>query len=270
MQAALLSNRGVVRVSGPDAAGWLQGLITNDVGLADDENACFAAMLTPQGKILFDFLIHRRNDDFLLDCAADQAAALARRLSMYRLRAKVEVADASGEFAVYAVWETASAPAPDARRDPRHSELGWRVLAAKSGAPIKTNAGKADFAAHRICLGVPEGGSDFAFGEHFPHDVNMDEIHGVDFKKGCYVGQEVVSRVQHRGAARKRIRKLQFADAAPPAGADIIAGDVQLGTVTAVSGSTGLGLIRIDRAAEAATAGSQTVASGEPVVIDLD
>ncbi|MGE3244783.1 MAG: folate-binding protein YgfZ [Beijerinckiaceae bacterium] len=266
MQAALLEHRGVVRITGEDAADWLQGLITNDIARADGENACFAAFLSPQGKILFDFLIHRRGDLFLLDCAAGQAAALAKRLAMYRLRAKVQVELETGA-AVLALWDTASRPHPQALRDPRDPLLGWRLAgeAAALAELFPERVPATDYDAHRIAAGVPEGGTDFAWGDIFPHDANMDEMNGVDFKKGCYVGQEVVSRVQHRGSARKRFRKLHFGGETPAPGTEIMAGETSIGSVTSVCGFRGLGLIRIDRAAE----GGDFMAGGAIVGIAL-
>lgn len=269
MQVAKLTNRGVVRVSGADAADWLQDLITNDIARADEASACFAALLTPQGKVLFDFLLQRRGEDFLLDCAANHAGALAKRLSMYRLRAKVSISDSSAEFAVFAVWDSTGQPAIDARRDPRHPELGWRIISDPDNPGVDTNSSLDAYSVFRIGLGVPEGGSDFSYGELFPHDVNMDELHGVDFRKGCYVGQEVVSRVHHRGTARKRVRKLLLPSPAPAPGTDILAGETTIGQVIAVAGNTGLGLVRIDRVAESLEAGAATRAGGGAVDIKL-
>lgn len=275
MKTALLGSRGVLRVSGPDAAEWLQGLITNDIARANGENACFAALLSPQGKILFDFLISRREEGdsalYYIDCAGDQVAALAKRMSMYRLRAKVEVADLSDSLGIMAIWDIEGSPSPEARRDPRHPALGWRLVGPRSGIALELppQNSEQDYQALRIAAGVPEGGADFTWGDAFPHDANMDELNGVDFRKGCYIGQEVVSRVQHRGSARKRFRRLSF-DGTPPAeGATITAGDIQLGTVTSICGDSGLGQIRIDRAAEAAgsAAAAAVVADSRPVRI---
>jgi folate-binding protein YgfZ len=273
MKTALLGSRGVLQISGPDAAEWLQGLVTNDIARADGENACFAALLSPQGKILFDFLISRREEDdsivYFIDCAREQAPALAKRMSMYRLRAKVEVADLSDSLGIVAIWDVETRPAPEARRDPRNPALGWRLVGPRSEIALEfpPQSNEQDFHAMRIAAGVPEGGIDFAWGDAFPHDANMDELNGVDFRKGCYIGQEVVSRVQHRGTARKRFRKLTFDGAAPPEGSAITAGDTQLGTITSTSGDRGLGQIRIDRAAEAAEAGTCISADGRPIVI---
>ncbi|MDP4594540.1 MAG: folate-binding protein [Beijerinckiaceae bacterium] len=261
MKAALLEARGAILVDGPDAAEWLQGLITNDIAKADADKACFAALLSPQGKILFDFLIHRRSSpdgyEFIIDCAASQCPALAKRLAMYRLRSKVGVRDMSATIGIMAFWDIDESPAAAARRDPRHRGLGWRIAGERStiAHDLPPNASAENYAAMRISCGIPEGGTDFAWGETFPHDVDMDELDGVDFKKGCYVGQEVVSRVQHRGSARKRIRMLEFESGAVAVGTSITAGDMDLGIVTSVAGQTGLGMVRLDRLSEALSDG---------------
>ena len=273
MKSALLDGRGAVLIEGADAAEWLQGLITNDIAKANGDTICFAALLSPQGKILFDFLIHRRSgadgDEFVIDCAADQSAALTKRLAMYRLRAQVSVTDISSTTGIMAVWATDERPAPNARHDTRHRALGWRLAGGQAGIikELPPNASAEEYAALRIGCGVPEGGTDYAWGDIFPHDVDMDELDGVDFKKGCYVGQEVVSRVQHRGSARKRIRPIQFAAGAVEAGAAITAGDTDLGMVTSVAGATGLGMVRIDRLAEALANGLEPVAGDANVTI---
>ncbi len=267
MKTALLTSRGVVRITGADAQDWLQGLITNDIARADASQACFAALLSPQGKILFDFLVHRRDKTFLLDCAADQAAALARRLGMYRLRAKVE-ATQEADFGVAAIWDTDTRPHPLALRDPRHPGLGWRVLDDQAALSrlVAPGAGESEYAAHRIALGIPEGGMDFSWNDIFPHDADMDELGGVDFKKGCYVGQEVVSRVQHRGTARKRFRPVTFPAQTPAQGTDILAGENLVGTIATISGQAGLALFRIDRLMEALEAGHSLEAGGHAVL----
>lgn len=255
MPAALLSNRAIVSVSGPDARAFLQNLVTCDVETLTTGEAAFGALLTPQGKILFDFLVVCAGDEkFLLDTAADTAPALLKRLSMYKLRAKVAVE--LTDRRVVAAWDEAAPPAGLSYRDPRDQRLGSRVV---DGAP---DAG--DFAAydaHRIALGIPQGGADFAWGDAFPHEVNMDLLHGVSFVKGCYVGQEVVSRMQHRGTNRRRILPATFDGPAPAAGAEIRAGDTLIGTFGSASGGHGLAAVRIDRLADAQAAG-ETIAAG--------
>lgn len=254
-----LGDRGVVGVSGVDAPEFLQGLLTNDVLALANGRARYAALLSPQGKILFDFLLVRARSGFYLDCAADQAQALAKRLGFYRLRAKVVIEDLS---ATHGIASGLPLPLPPGGyADPRHADLGWRMIALLADLPEAGDM--APYEARRIALGVPKGGVDFAFGDTFPHEANLDRLHGVDFKKGCYVGQEVVSRVEHRGLARKRIVRLLYDGEAPALGAAVTAGDVALGMMGSSAAGHGLAMLRLDRLAEAA--GVSVVAGGVDV-----
>lgn len=266
MTAAIaeLVDRGVVSVTGPDATGFLQGLVTSDVERLRPGEAGYGALLTPQGKILFDFLIVRRDDGFLLDTRRATAPALAKRLGFYKLRAKVDIADRSESLAVLVAWGDGLPAMPGAAADdPRLPGLGRRTIVAAeeaTGILAAAGSGRSDAAAwhaHRIALGVPEGDVDFPYGDSFPHDADMDDLAGVDFAKGCYVGQEVVSRMKHRGTARRRIIPVTGvgADALPPAGTEIVAGGKALGTLGSSAGSQGLALVRIDRVREALDAG---------------
>lgn len=265
LKGAILSDRGVVRVGGTEAETFLQGLVTADVAGLTPGEARFAALLTPQGKILFDFLILRGDDAFLLDCRAEALAELIKRLLFYRLRAKVDIADESAARAVLALWggEAGERFFPD----PRHKALGRRAIVARGAAERalkEAGAGIVPLAAyhgHRIGLGIPEGGVDFPFGETFPHEAGMDRLAGVSFTKGCFVGQEVVSRMQHRGTTRSRIVPVQI-DGSPPPGAEIRAGDKALGTLGSVHGGRGLALLRLDRVEAARKAGQAVLAGG--------
>lgn len=264
---AILGSRGILRIAGPDAREWLQGLVTNDVehlGMqAGPYEARFAALLSPQGKILFDFFVAPDADGLLLDCAADQAQALARRLAMYKLRSRIEIADLGGSLAVAAIWGEGEPPAFAQGRifaDPRTPAMGWRMIAPPSGLEVLGNNGEAAYEAHRIACAIPRGGLDFAWGDAFPHEANMDRLHGIDFRKGCYVGQEVVSRVEHRGLARKRIVGVRLDGPAPEIGAEIHAGEIAIGAMGSSAGEvgsawTGLAMLRLDRAQEARAAG---------------
>lgn len=267
--------RGVLRVSGENASGWLQGLVTNDVEAIPAGEARFAALLTPQGKIIADFLVTPDGDGLLLDCAADQAGPLAKRLAMYRLRAPIEIADLSGSLAIAAFWDGEPPAASKGRifADPRHERLGWRVIAPPdeldrlADDPAVTRASEDEWRAHRIACGAPQGGVDFPWGDTFPHEANMDRLGGLDFHKGCYVGQEVVSRVQHRGLARKRVTQVRIAGAAPPPGAEILAGEITVGTMGSSAGEEGLAMLRLDRAEEAIAAGHALTASGAGIFL---
>jgi folate-binding protein YgfZ len=250
-----LDDRGVVRVAGADAAHFLQNLVTNDVDGLEIGALRFAALLTPQGKILFDFLIHRRGEqEFWLDVAAAKAAELAKRLAIYRLRANIEISDESERLAV-TVGQEAGSP------DPR-APLGARRIVPRAEAPPADAAALAAYEARRIAAGVPEGSKDFAYGDAFPHDVNMDLLNGVDFKKGCYVGQEVVSRMRHRGEIRRRAVRVVADEAPLESGASIVDGELPVGVVGTVAGGEALAVIRVDRAEEAERAGRPLTAAG--------
>ena len=266
MGTAFLAERGIVEVEGPDARALLHRLVTSDVaGLRRGETR-YAALLSPQGKITFDFLIvdgtgEAGPDRFLLDVPAAQAGDLARKLSLYRLRADVRIVDRSAELGVTAHWPDGPGP-----RDPRHPDLGTRAVGARAAADADAASA---YDAHRIALGVPDGGRDFAYGDAFPHDANLDRLGGVDFAKGCYVGQEVVSRVHHRGTARKRIVPVRFDGRAPAPGAEITVGETAIGTMGTSSGEVGLATVRTDRAADAAALGAPAIADGVHVALAL-
>ena len=265
MPVALLPDRVLVTVVGPDATTLLQGVLTCNVETLQPGEARLGALLTPQGKILFDFLVSRIPDGFRLDVQADKAADLAKRLTLYRLRAQATIA-ADPTVAVAAVWAGAVPPAAEAVADSRAADLGARLYAA-AGA-FSTDATEADYHGHRIALGVPEGGRDYAFGDAFPHEALMDQLGGVDFRKGCYVGQEVVSRMQHRGTARTRILAAAYPDTAPQPGTEITAGGKGLGTTGTAAGTRGLALVRIDRLGDALAAGETPRAGERPVTLE--
>jgi tRNA-modifying protein YgfZ len=255
-QSAELKDRGVLRVAGEEAASFLQGLLTNDVlGLATGQ-ARYAALLSPQGKILFDFLVLRVPAEtataFLIDGPAERAGELAKRLAFYRLRAKVTIADESAALAVAAFWGAPPAAAPGGFvfADPREPRLGWRAILSLAAAAAASE-GVEDYEALRIRLGVPKGGVDFPYADAFPHDANLDLLNGLDFDKGCYVGQEVVSRMRHRGAARKRIVRLALAGPAPAPGAPVLAGEATVGALGSAAAGHALAMVRLDRIEDA-------------------
>jgi folate-binding protein YgfZ len=277
---ALLPDRGVVSVTGADAAKLLQGVITNDMDHIASQGALHAGVLSPQGKILFEFFVVPSPDGYCLETARTKAAELAERLKMYRLRADVDIKDASADYTVAAVWgggeyaPRGDGPAPVWFADPRLPTLGHRELATLRsdwalGAEDADSATQEDYHAHRIGLGVPEGGKDYAFGDAFPHEALFDQLNGVSFKKGCYVGQEIVSRMQNRGTARRRIVPVVAEAALPASGAAITAGGVEIGTLGSVDGVRGLAPIRLDRAAEFIDKGETLRAGDIAVRIDI-
>jgi folate-binding protein YgfZ len=278
MKAALLPDRGVLRVSGDDARSFLNGLLTADIGKVLAGVARFAALLTPQGKILFDCIVTEAPAEdgggFFLDCPRVLSKAFAERLGFYKLRAKVTVENRSDVLGVLAVWDGAATTEYGlVYPDPRLPALGLRVMlppettteaAADLGATL-TDA--AAYESHRIALGVPRGGVDFIYGDAFPHDTDMDQLGGVDFDKGCYVGQEIVSRMEHRGTARSRVVSVVCDSGAPEAGAPVMAGDKQIGTMGSSAHFRGVALLRLDRAEDAIKAGIPLITGGVPIQI---
>jgi folate-binding protein YgfZ len=273
MKAAFLPDRGVVKVSGDGARDFLNGLVTTDVAALRPGQGRFGALLTPQGKIVVDFLITEAplgdGGGFLIDCPRALAQGFADKLGFYKLRAKVAVENLSDNLAVLAAWDGDLSIKPDlAFADPRDAALGWRILAPAdlvqkvADAMSATLVDSAAYEAHRIACGAPRGGLDFIYGDAFPHETNMDRLRGVDFDKGCYVGQEVVSRMQHRGTARTRTVRVMLDGPAPEPGTVILAGDKSVGTMGSAAESRGLALIRIDRAADALQAGVPLTSGG--------
>ena len=275
MPSVHLADRGVVRVSGEDAKAFLDGLVTCDLDRVSPAQPRFGALLTPQGKILFDFILFQAPPDigggYYLDALKVHAPDLAKRLGFYKLRAKVAIENLSDTLAVIAGWDTPG-PAEEAglvAGDPRLADLGWRaVVAAADAAEFAADPAEA-YHARRIALGVPEGGRDFLFGDAFPHEALMDQLQGVDFDKGCYVGQEVVSRMQHRGTARTRIVPALYEGGfAAEAGVEVTAGEKTLGKTGTGAEGRGLLMIRLDRAADAMSAGETIRAGGIPVTLE--
>jgi tRNA-modifying protein YgfZ len=273
MKSAVLPDRAVVKVAGEDARKFLNGLLTTDIGAVSPTHARYAALLTPQGKIIVDCIVVEappaEGGGFFLDCPRALAGAFVNRLNLYKLRAKVIVEDLSEILAVLVAW--GGAPAATyalSYCDPRLPELGLRVLLAPSrvdaciAALGATRAEAADYEAHRIALGVPRGGLDFSYGDAFPHEADMDQLAGVDFDKGCFIGQEVVSRIEHRGTARTRVVPVDYDGPAPETGIAVTAGDKPLGTFGSAADGHGLALLRLDRTTDALAAGLPVVAGG--------
>jgi folate-binding protein YgfZ len=276
---APLHNRGIISVTGADAAKLLQGLITNDMdALSHDGAAIHTGLLSPQGKILFDFFLVQTPTGFLIDVTKDKAADLVKRLTMYKLRADVVLRDVSANYAVYAQWGPALAlpsemPSSISVTDPRAPAMGQRILmdvasAAKTEAATTGAAGSEDaYHAHRIALGIPEGGKDYDFGDAYPHEAGFDWFGGVSFTKGCYVGQEVVARMHNKTVVRKRVVKIAAAEPIS-SGADILLGEAPIGRIGSVDGDTGLAMVRLDRAAEARDKAITLTAGGIPITVD--
>jgi len=275
MQATLLPDRGVLRVSGDEARAFLDRLVTSSIETLEPGAARFCALLTPQGKIIVDFIVTEAAADdgggFYLDAPRALAPELARRLTFYKLRAKVTIDDLSDRLGVVAVWGT-DAKATEhglCYADPRLPALGLRaILPPETVAEAAADLGAAlavddeGYDAHRIALGIPRGGHDFIYGDVFPHETDMDQLGGVDFTKGCFVGQEVVSRMEHRGTARSRIVPIRYADASPIPGLPVVAGEKNVGALGSTAKGRGLALLRLDRVADAMAQGTPISAGG--------
>ncbi len=273
MQAVLLPERGVVKVAGEDARRFLNGLATSDIGKVTPGQARFAALLTPQGKIIVDFIVVEAAPEdgggFFLDCPRALSPALVEKLNFYKLRAKVTIEDLWQALGVLAVWPgKIDSEYGLSFADPRHAGLGTRVLlppelAAEAAEDLGATPVDADvYDAHRIALGVPRGGTDFIYGDTFPHEADMDQLAGVDFDKGCYVGQEVVSRVEHRATARSRVVPIAYDEFSPIPGIPVMAGDREVGHLGSTAKGRGLALLRLDRIADALAAGTPLTAGG--------
>ncbi|MCC6888228.1 MAG: folate-binding protein YgfZ [Hyphomicrobiales bacterium] len=283
MQAAHLPDRGIVKVAGSDSRKLLERLLTVDIDAVAAARARYAALLTPQGKIIVDFMIARpANDHYLLDCPRALAPTLVDKLNAYKLRAKVLIEDLSRTCAVLATWDGVAGNGPGAAYDdPRLPALGQRRVIATDLAPMPLQTDLAllretasqlgaelvdadAYERHRIALAIPRGGIDFIYGDAFPHEADMDQLGGVDFDKGCFVGQEVVSRMEHRGTARTRVVPVAFDGPSPEAGLPVTADRTTLGTMGSGSGAIGRGLalLRLDRLAEAMANATPITAGG--------
>jgi tRNA-modifying protein YgfZ len=273
MKAALLPDRGVVKVAGDDARNFLHGLFSADILKLAPGEARFSALLSPQGKILADFIVVAApapdGGGFLLDAPSALVKPLLDKLKIYKLRSRVIVEDLSGALGVLAAWDgNGNSAFGLSYADPRLPALGLRVMlpplrAVDAAAGLGATLVDASiYDAHRIALGIPRGGVDFSYGDAFPHETDMDQLGGVDFAKGCYVGQEVVSRMEHRGIARTRAVPVRYDGAAPQAGVAVMAGERQVGTMGSAAAGNGLALLRLDRVADALAHGDPLLAGG--------
>ena len=288
---AVLEERGVVSVGGPEAGSFLQGLISNDIERVSDERGVYAALLTPQGKFLHDFFVLRGHSGYLLDCEGPRLGDLGRRLMTYRLRADVTLADASEDFQVVALFgEESGGALGDAfglppgeggaarcaggtiMRDPRRGALGLRALL-PLGVDLSflKRAGYAqgtvaDYERHRIAHGAPDGSRDMEIGRATLMECGFDALNGVDFDKGCYVGQELTARTKHRGLVRRRLARVALDGPLPPAGTPIMAGEREVGEIRSGFDDAALAILRLERIAAAAEAGTPLIA-GETLII---
>ncbi len=245
MPSATLTSRAVVAVTGPERKDFLQGLVTNDVTRLAPGAALYAAMLTPQGKYLFDFLMIEADETIYLDVEKARTGDLVRRLTMYKLRARVEITDESDKWSVIAVWDEK----PDLAQgclvfqDPRHPDLGWRALC--PAGKIEGGA-EEDYDGHRLALGIPEGAGDFEVDKLLILEGNLAELHGVSFTKGCYVGQELTARMNYRGKVRKRLMPVDVDGELPAPGTPVTKDGKEIGQIRSGRDGRALALLRVE------------------------
>ncbi len=242
---AHLPDRAVLAITGADRITFLNGLVSNDVALAAPGRAVWAALLTPQGKWLADFFIFSEADHLLLDCAADQTTMVAGRLARFRLRAAAEIATAP--LAVHAAWGAGAAPPQAASAiaapDPRLPEAGWRILAP---APLAANATLHLWDSHRLALGLPDGARDLEPEKTVLLEAGFDELGGISWTKGCYMGQELTARTRYRGLLKRRLVPVHAATPLPAHGTPVSAGTREVGEMRSSLGTRGLAMLRLD------------------------
>jgi folate-binding protein YgfZ len=271
-----LDNRALIDLSGPEAEHFLQNIITTDLAGLEVGEALPGALLTPQGKILFDFLVSRQGEDGLrLECRADIGDDFIRRLMLYRLRAKVEITK-QNQHVVAVEWRNESPRSSGASNPPvkgdgvRDRRFPDAVVTRHYAAPLPPADAPAEgWTAFRIEQGVAESGPDYALSDAFPHDVLLDQVGGVGFKKGCYIGQEVVSRMQHRGTARRRVLIARSATPLPASGREITVNGRPIGTLGSVAGTAGLAIVRIDHVKDAMDSGTPILAGDTAITLSI-
>ncbi|KZB70640.1 MULTISPECIES: folate-binding protein YgfZ [Thalassospira] len=269
---ALLPDRAVIRVSGPDRVSFLQGLVSNNIETISPEKSGYGALLSPQGKFLFDFFIyHQDEDSLLIECErgenGERAAELFKKLRMYKLRAKAELTDVSDSYDVIAVFgkDALSSLSLDATPgatahmadgikavDPRLAAMGARVLLPKNALAEMAAIGAEEsdvetYHQMRVMLGIPNGSEEMEVDKSILLESGFEELGGVDFKKGCYMGQELTARTKYRGLVRKRLLPVKIDGPAPNTGTPIMNGDKEAGIIRSVHGEFGLALVRLER-----------------------
>ena len=256
VRIARLDSRTLIQVSGPDARPFLHNLLTQDVETLAEGQLRFGALLSPPGRLLFDLFLWGETDGVVLDVAADRRDALLQRLAMYRLRAQVTVEP--DDRPVFAAWGD---DLPDGFvADPRRPELGGRAC----GATVVANATEAAWQAHRLAVGVPDPAADAPSDKTYPIEADFDLLNGIDFQKGCFVGQETTSRMKRRGAIKSRMLPIAFDGPAPPFGTEVLNGELRAGEVRSGRDGAAMALLRLDRLDGALTADGRPVTVRRP------
>lgn len=240
---ARLSNRGVIAVTGADRVAFLNGLVSNDVAQAAHGRAVWAAMLSPQGRYFADFFIFFDDERLLLDAPREAVPEIVRKLSRYKLRAAVALQDISDALAVYAAWDGAPPRVALTAPDPRLRDAGFRLL---SHEALDTTTDEAAYAAHRLRLGLPDGPPDLEPDKTLLLEAGFDELNGVDWKKGCYMGQELTARTKYRGLVKRRLVPVVVNLPAPAPGSVIMAEGREVGTLRSAAGGMALAMLRVD------------------------
>ena len=276
--ATHLVDRGVIAVSGKDQRAFLQGIVTNDMNKVSDEHASYGAFLTPQGKYLFDFFMVMQGDTLLIETERARIPDFVKRLTMYKLRARIDLSDVSEQYDIHAVFgdgasnlfglspergATSKTDAGIAFVDPRLVDAGVRLISA-SGSPLPGDLTTADthtYDHHRLTLGLPDGSRDLIVEKSTLMDNGFDELGGIDWQKGCYMGQEVTARTKHRGLVKKRLVPVTISGSAPEPGTAVMAGERIVGEMRSANGDIGLALIKLD----AMESGDTLSANGNPI-----
>ncbi|HWA48396.1 MAG TPA: folate-binding protein [Dongiaceae bacterium] len=264
------AERGLIRVSGEDRQAFLQGLISNDTAKVADDRAIYATLLTAQGRFLFDLFIAGQEDSYLVDCAADRRADLIKRLSMYRLRAKVAIGDVDSGWCVALLFGTGAAQAVGlaatagaatafgggiAYVDPRLAELGVRLILPRAkaaeilgGLQAGDDVSGGHYHRLRASLGVPDAPQELVPEKSIPLENGLDELNAIDWQKGCYMGQELTARTRYRGLVRKRLLPVRIAGPAPEPGTPLLLGDKEMGEIRSVigDGTRGFAMVRLE------------------------
>ncbi len=251
---AALPARAVIAITGQDRVDFLQGLVSNDVATAAPGRAVWAALLTPQGKWLADFFILSDGERLLLDCERTQLPMLQQRLSRYRLRSRVALNET--DLLVYVAWDGDPDVTGIVAHDPRLPEAGWRVLAID---PIAANASQDDWDQYRLGLGLPDGSRDMESEKSVLLEAGFDELNGVSWTKGCYMGQELTARTKYRGLLKRRLVPVRIDGQTPPPGAPLLRDGREVGTMRSASGPLGMAVVRLEALKSALTSDKTTV-----------